>query len=345
MQSRKVVTVLGEVDAADLGITLAHEHFFIDLSCLWHEPACKLRKHLVNAPVAAGIRGELLFDPYNCKDNLVLDDLPTAAIELNRFRALGGGAAVDLSSSSIGPFPEKLAELSKLTGVHIIAGTGFYTKAAHPEKLANMSEEEVAEEIIGELDCSFKGSNVRAGVIGELGTSSPLFEDERKVLRAAAKAANHTGAGINVHLAIFHQEANHVLDVLEKAGADLRRVALSHLDEFPDTKHHLSLAQRGCFLEFDCFGSEVYFEEDGLREPTDAERIEALLKLIEAGYLSQILLSQDVCTKMQLRKYGGLGYDHILRTIVPRLKRLGVSDSELKMLLVENPARFLALSK
>ena len=72
--------------------------------------------------------------------------------------------------------------------------------------------------------------------------------------------------------------------------------------------------------------------------------MEALLRLLDAGYGRQLLLSQDICTKMQLRHYGGMGYDHILRTIVPRLRRRGVDETTLHEILVENPARLLAPS-
>jgi phosphotriesterase-related protein len=79
-----------------------------------------------------------------------------------------------------------------------------------------------------------------------------------------------------------------------------------------------------------------------VREPSDGERLDALLRLLALGFERHLLLSHDVCTKMQLRRYGGMGYDHILRTIVPRLRRRGVDSATLHRLLVENPARLLS---
>jgi len=67
-----------------------------------------------------------------------------------------------------------------------------------------------------------------------------------------------------------------------------------------------------------------------------------LIELLDAGFGDQLLISQDVCTKVQLLEYGGSGYGHILRSILPRLRRRGVDDATVRKLLVENPARVLA---
>ena len=237
-----------------------------------------------------------------------------------------------------------MTKSARRTGLNVVAGSGFYVQVAHPAWVATATVEDLAAHIIGELTDGFDGTSVRAGIIGEIGTHTPIHPDEEKALRAAARAHHATGAAINVHLAIFGQEGHRVLDVFAEEKVDPRRVALSHLDERPDAAYQRSLAERGAYIEFDCFGSECYWDEDGVREASDAERVEALLRLLDAGFERQMLLSQDLCTKIQLRHYGGMGYDHLLRTIVPRLRRRGVNDSTLHTLLVENPARLLANS-
>jgi phosphotriesterase-related protein len=337
----EVMTVLGPVDSGSLGITLAHEHIFIDLSCLWQQPLDPFRSFLVDAAVAMSNRGLLSCDPYHCRDNMLLDNLDLAVAELALFRSLGGSTVVDLSSRPLGPYPLELREVARRTGLNIVASTGYYTGPHHPACVHEASVAELTSRMVDELTVGFAGTSVRAGIIGEIGTSSPVQSDEMKVLEAACLAHRETGAAVNVHLAIFGRQGLHVLELLESYGVDPGRLALSHLDELPDTSYHLSLAERGCFLEFDCFGSQVYFDEDNVCEPSDAERLDALLRLIEAGYERQILLSQDVCTKMQLRHYGGVGYDHILRSIVPRLRARGVSRQTIDNMLVHNPTAFL----
>jgi len=117
---------------------------------------------------------------------------------------------------------------------------------------------------------------------------------------------------------------------------------ISHLDEQPDTAYHRAILERGAYVEYDTFGSESYFDGDGSAEPSDRERVDCLIELLDAGFGDQLLISQDVCTKVQLLKYGGFGYGHILRSILPRLRRRGVGDATVRKLLVENPARVLA---
>jgi phosphotriesterase-related protein len=337
-----VMTVLGPVDASELGVTLPHEHLLLDLSVLWHQPRDESRAPLVDAPLTPETRALLLCDPYHSRPNMLLDDMDLAVEEIGRFRDLGGRTVVDLSTRTIGPYPNELAAIARRTGLNIIMGSGYYVRPAHPDWLAAASIDDLAVRIVGELTDGFGDTGVRAGIIGEIGTRTPIHPDEEKALRAAARAHHATGAAINVHLAIFGREGHRVLDVLESERVDPRRVALSHLDERPDFTYHRELAQRGAYIEFDCFGSECYWDEDDTREASDAERIEALLKLLDAGFAGQMLLSHDVCTKVQLRRYGGTGYDHLLRAIVPRLRRRGVDEATLQTILVQNPACLLA---
>jgi len=342
MSTGRVMTVRGPISARDLGITLMHEHVFIDLSLLWDPPTSEWQEPLVDAEITLANRGLLQVGPYVSRRNLVLDDFGVAVAELAPFRQLGGRSVVELTTTGIRPQPAKLREVSEQTGLHVVAGCGCYTQRSHPPEVATVSEAELLERLLDEIANGLGGTDVRPGIIGEIGTSSPVHPDEAKVLRAAAAAQAKTGLAINVHIAIFRREALAALDILEAAGADLSRVVISHLDEQPDTAYHRAILERGVYVEYDTFGSESYFDGDGSAEPSDRERVDCLIELLDAGFGDRLLISQDVCTKVQLLKYGGSGYGHILRSIVPRLRRRGVDEATVRMLLVENPARVLA---
>ncbi|HEV3343706.1 MAG TPA: hypothetical protein VG125_25260 [Pirellulales bacterium] len=337
-----VQTVLGPVAPYELGVTLPHEHLLIGLACWLERPADPAREFLVDAPVTASVRGLLAGDPYHCRDNLILDDRQLAVDELRHFSAHGGRTVVDLTTRNIGPFPQQLADVARQSGLNIVAGTGFYVARSHPDWIQGAAEEQVADFMLKEILVGIDDTPVRAGVVGEIGTSSPMTPDEALVLRAAARAQSKTGLAINVHLPIFQREGHRVLDVLDAAGADLSRVVLSHLDESMDFDYVRSLAERGPFVELDTFGSEFAFDQSGEHEPSDWERIRLLLDLLDAGLAEHLLISQDVCTKIHLVHYGGYGYAHLLRTIVPRLKMRGVESGTLETLLVKNPARMLS---
>ena len=335
-----IQTVCGPIEPDTLGVTLGHEHLLIDLRELWDEPATDERRALAQAPITLQSRATWAQNPYESRDNLLIDDEDAAVEELRAFAQAGGRSLIDMTVDGLDPKPEALRRISQRSGVQIVMGTGVYRAFAHPPWVAGMTVDELAARFVGAIQVGINGTDVRAGLLGELGTSSPILPDEVKVLRAAARAHFKTGVSINVHPAIFHREGPRILDVLEAEGVDLRRVALSHMDEQLDHDYHRSLAGRGAWLSFDTLGSEETFGPNA-KEPTDDQRVDALLRLLDAGWSGQILLSQDVCTKLQLLRLGGKGYSHVLTAIVPRLRAAGLGQPAISELLVDNPRRFL----
>lgn len=117
------------------------------------------------------------------------------------------------------------------------------------------------------------------------------------------------------------------------------RVIMSHLDRtLFDLDSMLRLADTGCYLEFDLFGQESsYYPLADIDMPNDATRVDYLTALIARGYGRRLLVAQDICTKTHLRKYGGEGYRHLLRNVVPLMRRKGMSDDEIADITVNNP--------
>jgi phosphotriesterase-related protein len=114
--------------------------------------------------------------------------------------------------------------------------------------------------------------------------------------------------------------------------------------EDPSLDHHKAVAESGAFIEFDCFGEEDYVDEGNFVHPRDIQRVTNLTRLIESGYIDNLLMSQDVCSKFYTRTYGGYGYDHIQRNIIPMLNRTGVGDAEIERIMIDNPLRAIKLS-
>ena len=55
-----------------------------------------------------------------------------------------------------------------------------------------------------------------------------------------------------------------------------------------------------------------------------------------------MLISHDICGLTRLIKFGGHGYGHIFRNILPMMRRRGFTQAEIDAILVDNPRRLLA---
>jgi phosphotriesterase-related protein len=217
-----------------------------------------------------------------------------------------------------------------------------------------MSAEEIAEELIAEITSGVGQMGIRPGIIGEVGTSGvdratgqkqgDVTEQEERVLRGCARAATETGLAVSVHLDPRGEGGDEVLNILESESLSPDRIVLGHLDHVRSLDYHQRLVDRGVFIQYDSFGREYYWDEEDVYWGNDAWRIESLARLVKQGYASQLLVSQDVCFKMDLRSYGGYGYDHILVDVVPALLRAGVPAEDLETVLIHNPRQVLGVS-
>lgn len=336
-----VMTVNGVIPASALGITSPHEHALIDIRNQF-PGGCAPGTLGTDGKVCEAYHDLLMSDPYALRDNLVLDDEALAIEEVARFARAGGRTFVDVTPPGIGRNVAFLRRLAAATGLNVVAPCGFYTADTHPERVARLSIEALAEEMTRELCEGIDGTDVRAGIIGELGTSQELYDDEIKVLRAAAIAHRDTGAPVMVHMNPWAQHAQRVIDILEAGGVRPERICLCHLDVLLDPADMRGALDRGVWLEFDNFGKEFTSGSAYGRFPSDAERMEVLYRLIDDGYAGQLLLACDVCLKNLLRAHAGPGYDHILADIRPMVARERPEKLEaFDALLTDNPARYL----
>lgn len=349
----KVQTVLGTISPDELGITLPHEHLLIDLRCAYREPEEVSERALSKARVEISNLYQITRDPYINEDALTISDVELAAKEVEHFKLAGGSSIVDLTLPGIGRDPVALKRIAEATGLNITMGTGFYTEASHPAYIQRMDSDQIAEGIVKEIEVGVDDSGIRAGIIGEIGCSwtkeGSVTAMEDKVLRAAARAHLKTHAPINVHPYFLGRAALIPLKVLKDEGVDLHRVAVSHLDVELDVDFHRQVAQTGARIEYDCFGVDWTFDRMPYPPPgrlvdcpKDSQRIEALKKLIQGGYMKQLLISHDVCMKIYLKRYGGHGYDHILKRVLPMMRAMGIDQKQIETLLIDNPADFLA---
>jgi phosphotriesterase-related protein len=339
----KVQTVTGLVDPASLGRTLMHEHLRIDLN------PPRLR--------ATAVADEPDLDPCDCfqirwggsysRRNFQLDDEALAIDEMARLRKAGGGALVELTVGGLKPDPAALARIARASGVAIVMGCGHYVEEYQDPGNATRDVEDFAREIVGQILVGAWGTDIRAGLIGEIGCQAPWTEQERRVMRGALLAQAETGAALNVHPGRDPDQPQEVAAFARAAGAPMDRVIISHIDRtIFDADRLLRLADTGVVVEFDLFGWEQtnYFPNPDIDMPNDGVRLRWLRLLIEHGHLDRVLMSSDICERSRLCRYGGHGYRHIMENVVPLMRRRGFSEHEIDTILVANPARLLTFA-
>jgi phosphotriesterase-related protein len=351
----KVQTVLGAVEPTCLGITLPHEHLLIDQTLggvYFVEPESLSERALAHQPVTMENLSWVRYHTKDSLDNQILDNVDMAIKEALLFKMEGGSTIVDQTNRGIGRDARALARIARATGLNIVMGSGYYADSPQTsERVSAMGEEAIAQEIVDEFTRGVDDTGVRAGVIGELGCSWPLKPNEAKGLRAGVLAQTLTGAALTVHPGRNDRAPLEIVEVLTKAGANLNKVVINHMDRCGySLETRLSLLDAGCYIEYDLFGFEGYYParvalaEGTLPDmPNDLGRIKEILDLIERGYVAQILLSHDIGMKVMLVSYGGWGYAHLLREVVPLMRVYGMTDDQMYTLMVENPRRLLTI--
>ncbi|HEY3231067.1 MAG TPA: hypothetical protein VGJ87_17705 [Roseiflexaceae bacterium] len=344
-----VQTVLGPIPADRLGVTMSHEHLLCDQrSVTFKEPVDPADRALAYRPISLEIFHWLQLNWGSHLDNLILDNEQVAIDEARGYRRAGGEAIVDVTLDGLGRNPLALERIASATSLHIVMGSGYYVAPTHPPRVALMSEDEITAEIIREFTHGVGETGIRAGVIGEIGSSWPMTAAEARVFRAAGAAQTDLRCGLTVHPGRHADSPFQILEILRTSGTDLTRVIIGHIERtVPSLDRLQALAATGCYLEYDLFGMEVTarypYRELGITIPSDAQRLDQIRVLMDAGHGSQLLFSHDVCTKHRTRRYGGMGYDHILRDILPWMRERGFSERESKQPVVDNPRRALAM--
>uniref|UniRef100_G3VZ17 N-acetyltaurine hydrolase n=1 Tax=Sarcophilus harrisii TaxID=9305 RepID=G3VZ17_SARHA len=228
--SGKVQTVLGLVEPGQLGRTLTHEHLTMTFDCSYSPPPLG-QEALSKGPLLMKNLFWIQKNPYSHKENLQLNqEIEAIKEELLYYKANGGGALVENTTSGLSRDVKTLKWFAEETGVHIISGAGFYVGATHSPETRAMSIEQLTDILINEILHGADGTNIKCGVIGEIGCSWPLTESENKVLQATAHAQSQLGCPIIIHPGRNPNSPFKIIRILQEAGADISKTVMSHLD-------------------------------------------------------------------------------------------------------------------
>jgi phosphotriesterase-related protein len=278
-------TTLGPMRADELGPILPHEHVFVDLRTpdqpgyAEADPAEVVR---LMAPRARGAEGARL---HSASSNA-----PRAALAC---------ASISISPSS------------KATGFPIVVPTGNYREPWIPDWVRDASEAELEARMYRDLSEGVGDTGVKAAWIKVSAGDDGITPLEARILRAAARAAQRTGAVIGSHT-IKGRVVLDQLDIIEAEGYRADRFISIHTQEEKDFGLNIAVAQRGAWIEYDHVG----------REPDD-EVAALILKALEAGKANQLLISHDLGWYDPALPGGGTprGYTHLADVMLPLLQR------------------------
>jgi len=337
------MTVNGPIDGAELGYTLHHEHIFIDTGPDYRPPPPHIASLLteygidLDGPVTLESLGFLRREPQWSFTNQVLDSFDDAVWELGWARRAGVRSIIDPTPIMAGRNPALLRRVSQAAGMHIVTSTGYYREAFQPAGVGELTVDRLEDQFHTEVTRGIAGTDVRAGIIGECGTSGDEIRPvEERVLIAAARVQKATNVAVLVHTEGRRHVVVRAIEILQANGADPRRIHICHVNGAPWWR---DVAETGATFGHDCFGSTFSIDSEVKMNPTDADRIADVRRIFDAGFGEHVMISNDICMKMRLHRYGGWGYDHIQTNLMPFLRKAGFTDPELQVLFVDNPRR------
>ncbi|HSB10374.1 MAG TPA: phosphotriesterase-related protein [Blastocatellia bacterium] len=312
-------TVSGPIDANHLGVTLMHEHVFV-LSA----------EIMQNFP-----------EPWGEEDRRVAD----AVARLNELKLRGVDSIVDLTVIGLGRYIPRIQRVAVQTKLNIIVATGVYTyndvpmyfhfqgpgtELGGPEMMVDMFVRDIEEGIAN--------TGVRAAIL-KCATDQPgVTPGVERVLRAIAQAHRRTGVPISTHTHARTERGLEQQRIFQEEGVDLSRVVIGHSGDTTDINYLEKLISNGSYIGMDRFGIDVLLPFE--------ERVNTVAKLCELGFAGKMVLSQDAACFNDWLPEAALPavlpnwhYLHIHNDVIPALKQRGVTDEQIKTMLVENPRR------
>ena len=311
-------TVLGDIDPGELGVTYAHEHLIID-----------------------GGR------PVQMDPEFDLSDVSAMAVEVRDAMHHGLRSVIDAMPCDAGRSAMKLADLSRQTGVKIVAPTGLHHERWYgPAHWSHrVTDEELADLFVGDIHEGIDANDYagpvvhrtpyRAGVIKIAGSDAGPSARDRVVFSAAAIAHGRTGAPILTHCEAGTGALEQV-ELLTDLGVDAQHITLSHVDKVVDRAYHREIAATGAFLEYD----------QAFRWGEAENGTARLLRwMAEDHLLDRVVMGNDAARRGYLRVFGGEPGLAWLLDALPVLMGIPVDPGLKQQLFVENPAKAFAFAE
>jgi len=313
------MTVLGEIDSAQLGQTLMHEH-------------------LVSSMV--GI-------PENYPQLYVENMESIVEKDLAGMKADGFASVVEATPFDLGRDPKALKRLAEKSGMNIIACTGFFLEPAH--MLGTYTADQFAGLFVDDLTKGMAGTNIKAGIIKTAMDTEGPTPGREIIHRAVARASLQTGARIMLHSYPQTEMGRHQVRLMREEGIDLSRVKIDHCLESTDMDYLRWLYDQGCWLGVDRIPIIIDSKHYAVSTET---RIKTIKRMLDAGFSDRMLLSHDFMSTSTLydhmppeefrhiRSLNPQRFSFLTSVAFPQIEQMGGNVEKLWRILSENPRRF-----
>ena len=284
------------------GYTLMHEHIFIDLSGIKKLDDCRL----------------------DCKNETIE--------EFKKLYENGVRNITEVTNIGMGRDVNYIKEVSEKSGINVICATGFYKEPFYPEFVYEKNEKELSEIMKNDILKGIDGTDIKAGIIGEIGSSKDIItETELKVFKSAIIAHLETGVPITTHTSLGRMGHEQV-KLFKEYKVNTDKIVIGHVDLSGNVEYILEMLYNGVYVEFDTIGKNNYLADD--------IRIEMLKEIEKRELIDRVFLSMDITRKSNMEYKGGIGYNYIFKVFIPKLKEAGIKENSIEKMLKINPQNF-----
>jgi phosphotriesterase-related protein len=265
---------------------------------------------------------------------------------------------VDMTVLGLGRNVDLMARVAAQTPIHIVCASGVYahdvlpfyfnTLRRQPDgrvELGNALEpgqrDTLLEFILWEIREGLAGSGIKPAVLKCVTDVKGLTPGVERAVRAVARAHVASGLPISTHTDGHTRRGLDQQRIFHEEGVDLGRVVIGHSGDVADYDYLEELLAAGSYLGMDRFG----FESKGL---SLGERADIVAELVRRGYSNRLVLSHDTACAFHMAAWDEFAaanpnwvFTHLFQEVLPALRDRGVSDDQLRLMLVDNPRAIL----
>ena len=306
-----VETVLGPVDAAQLGAVLSHEHVLVGFGDDNHHYPWRIDWDVTRANSIA---------------------------ELSEAKAGGIDTIIDLTTPDLGRDVLFVRDVSRASGMNVVVATGIWRDV--PRSFWTRDIDEIADIFVREIEVGIGDTDIKAGAIKVANDMGGVTPEGERVLRGAARACKRTRCPISTHQWAPEEVGRRQVEIFFEEGAPMDRIAIGHSADSTDVDYLEELLRAGVYLSMDRYPGAP-------GRPNWEQRNATVKALIDRGWAHKLMLGHDYAPGAVVKGTprpegsGPTRYLFCTKVAAPALVAQGVPQSTIDQMFREVPRKFL----